>query len=762
MRELVSERRLQSSEFESGKLLAAFIKGEVKQLPVTSKVAACRLGDGAYIVCPTGNSQNYIVFDLEEAPLFTKLDETGIILAFQKTLRFALKFWDNLKLSVNERIITGSTKAVVFPYPIGMQTELRVAIERSPDERRRARREPGSALLVYKFSDHEGGGANEDARLTNFRKAGENRQQGFARVAEVLASTMNQGVAGGNKALSVTQLDADGVSRPVFNAGLEAWESILTDAQNSFVQRPLEIPHRIEGPAGTGKTLCLVLKCLRTLVDARAKDREHRALFIAHSEATKRSIEKLFLDNDEFDFFGSETPLENKVQSVKVTTLQSLCAHLLRREISESELVDRDAYESKMTQTLYALDAIDQVLKEDLDSHRPFLSTNFAKFIAETDRWIIADMLRHEISVQIKGRADEDLDKYKKLARLKIGLPLENEGDRIFTFLMYERYQYGLETAAQFDTDDVVLSAISSLSTPIWRRRRSREGYDSIFIDETHLFNLNELSVFHRLTKRDDQQPIAYSVDRSQALGDRGWTAEAFDLAFDPETKFQDKDGTEVRSIFRCSPDIVNLAFSVTSSGATLFTNFHDPLVSAISAFTVEEERKTARPRLVHYVSDDAMLAAAFVNADHMAKDMVVSKADIVMIAFGNDIFAELQLKAKTLNKPVEVVKSRGDVETVNRARLGGKFVLTAPEFVGGLEFAGAILVGVDGGRVPPRGGTAYEDSQNYLSYASHQRVYVALTRARFRVEILGIKPRGISPLLMSAISSGLLEVVDG
>ena len=44
-------------------------------------------------------------------------------------------------------------------------------------------------------------------------------------------------------------------------------------------------------------------------------------------------------------------------------------------------------------------------------------------------------MFQHEISVMIKGRADEDLEKYKRVPRLRYGLPVENEGDKAFTFL---------------------------------------------------------------------------------------------------------------------------------------------------------------------------------------------------------------------------------------------------------------------------------------------------------------------------------------
>lgn len=155
------------------------------------------------------------------------------------------------------------------------------------------------------------------------------------------------------------------------------------------------------------------------------------------------------------------------------------------------------------------------------------------------------------------------------------------------------------------------------------------------------------------------------------------------------------------------------------------------------------------------------MLNGAFTRADLLAKEMAGSKADVVIIAFGDDIFKELQLRAQASKKPVEVIKSRGDLEAVNRARQSGRFVLTAPEFVGGLEFSAAILVGVDGGRVPPKGGSSYEDSQNYLSYSSHQRVYVALTRARFRVELLGEKARGISSILTNAVQTQLLTVRD-
>ena len=64
--------------------------------------------------------------------------------------------------------------------------------------------------------------------------------------------------------------------------GFERWLTLVTDSQKHFINQPLTAPHRIEGPAGTGKTLSLILKCLAELRHAVAKNDEHRSIFVAH------------------------------------------------------------------------------------------------------------------------------------------------------------------------------------------------------------------------------------------------------------------------------------------------------------------------------------------------------------------------------------------------------------------------------------------------------------------------------------------------
>ena len=492
--------------------------------------------------------------------------------------------------------------------------------------------------------------------------------------------------------------------------------------------------------------------------EARASENDHRAIFVTHSEATRRTVQQLFLVNDE-SVLTSEQVLKQR-QGIEVTTLQQLCGVFLERKISESEFIDRDAMESKQMQALYVNDALSAALEQDYPTYKKLLSPGFKKFIDSTEKWSMAEMVQHEISVVIKGRAEEKLEHYRRLPRLPYGLPVESEHDRGFVWLIFKKYQSELQISAQFDTDDIVLTTIGQLDTPIWRRRRAKEGYDAIYIDETHLFNINELSIFHHLSRSSAEVPIAYSVDRSQAIGDRDWSDELFDSALSPDENTRMKTSkTRIVSVFRCSPDIVNLAFSVTSSGATLFTNFDDPLTMARSMFTAAEERKCAMPIATLCENDKEMIAMGFARAEALPKELDVSRSDIAVIAFSDALFSSAEDYCALHHKPVEILRKRGDIEAVRRAKNAGRLILSTPEYVGGLEFDAVVLLGVDAGRVPPTRTLDTNDSSNFLTYAAHNRLYVSITRAKFRVEIFAAKDRGLSQLLQNAVASNVLSV---
>jgi hypothetical protein len=745
--EIISARLLQSTEFSDGMELAKAV--QTRQPATVSTRLSMKTGNsGLFIYSDRADENQFVVFDTDQCNGFKSGDSLDHSLLYvQKILRFAAKYWQGAVLKKSELVITDISRGVVFPFPISQQTDIRLVIDLAPDGERLARRgKAGRYLLVFKSAE-DAANSNQDPTLGTFRRFLEDLDA----LQDELTTSTPEGPAVSIGALSSTTLrEIDDKVDP--HQAYDTWLHLLTMDQKSFVTSDLVAPKRVDGPAGSGKTVTLSLAAVHSMIAAEEKGVDHQAIFITHSEASRRSIEIMLMSMGGDQFITSQ-PAPRRLQ---VMTLQAYCADILRTEISPTELVDPDAFDAKQLQEMYVEEAL-KLAKVELSTFERFMSSTFKEYLEQEEIGLKISMLKHEIAVVIKGRSNESFDTYKQIPPLSTGLPISNEADKGFVWRVYEHYREQLEIGGQFDTDDVVLTALSQLSTPIWRRRRLRYGFDAVFVDETHLFNMNELSVFHHLTKSDARFPIAFAVDRSQAIGDRGWVNDIDLSVLVPGAKDLQTNKTDLRSIFRSSPDIVNLAFTITSSGASLFTNFEDPLLKAHSNMSFEEEKKAEVPFYSDCATDRALIERAFSVADELRSSMATSRGEIAIIAFTEELFAELQREAFARGKPVEILKQRNDNEVANRARTTSRFVLSLPDYVGGLEFDGVVLVGVDEGRFPPKITSQRSESKAYMAYSAHNRLYVAISRARYRVAILGTKERGPSSLLGAALASEIL-----
>ena len=750
--DIIAERVLQSTDFQEGQRLALNLRSGLIN-DVGPRVSASKTKHGMVAYGKNAAEQRYVVFDLEQSRIFSNATDAQAILYLQRVLRFAIKFWDKGVLTQAEKVLSATT-AAVFPYPLSQKTGVRIALDLNPDVERLAKRgRSGRYLLAYKIGTDRGEGPRETASVTTFRK--------FVDDLDGLGARFEASSRGLPPAwetnFSSTSLGMI-ASKVDIHQGYETWLRLLTEDQKKFILAPLLHPVRIDGPAGTGKTVSLSLAAIHSMRQAASEDREYQAVFITHSEASRRSISTVLEAMSGEEFMTAQA----SIRRLRVETLQSYCSGLLKQEISETEFVDPDAYDAKQLQLMYVDEALQQANTE-FEFYAKFMSPEFKAYMEDEKEEYKLPLIQHEISVVIKGRAKENLDTYKNIPHIPSALPVSSEGDKAFVWRVYERYREQLVAGGQFDTDDVVLSALSQLSTPIWRRRRARDGFDAIFVDETHLFNMNELSIFHHLTRSENLFPIAFAVDRSQAIGDRGWADDIDVASLMPSPEERSSSTTiNVKGIFRCSPDIVNLAFSITSSGASLFTNFQDPMMLAYSNMTYEEEKKAKRPYYVSYLTDTAMMDAALSVAEEMRVSMGATKRDVAIVVFEESLFRVLEKRSIEDNRPVEILKHRGDPEVVRRAQSSGRFVLSLPDYVGGLEFDGVVLVGVDDGRVPPSPHSQHSQSKAYLTFAAHNRLYVAVTRARYQVAILGVQARGPSVILKSALDAGALERRDG
>lgn len=746
--DIIAGRVFQSNDFPEGRRLALHLRsGSIED--VGPRIAISKTKHGVVAYGGNAAEQRYVVFDLDQSRIFADASNEQSILYLQRVLRFAIKFWDKGILTPAEKVLSAST-AALFPYPLSQKTGVRIAIDLNPDVERLAKRaRSGRYLLVYKISTNQGDGPQESASLATFRKFLEDLD-GLGVKLEALPGKLPPAWETNFSSTSLEPL----ASKVDMHQGYDTWLRLLTEDQKKFILAPLLHPVRIDGPAGTGKTASLSLAAIHSMRQAATEEREYQAVFFTHSEASRRNITTVLEAMGGADFMLDQA----SIRRLRVETLQSYCSGLLRQEISETEFVDADAYDAKQLQLLYVDEALRQV-RNELPSYSKFMSPEFKEYMEDEDDEFKIPLIQHEISVVIKGRAKENLDTYKKIPQIPSALPVRNEGDKAFVWRIYERYREQLVAGGQFDTDDVVLSALSQLTTPIWRRRRARDGFDAIFVDETHLFNMNELSIFHHLTRSEGSFPIAFAVDRSQAIGDRGWTDDIDVASLMPSAAERSSSTTiNVRGIFRCSPDIVNLAFSITSSGASLFTNFQDPMALAHSNMTFVEEKKAKRPYYVDFPTDAAMMDAALSVAEEMRASMSATKGDVAIVVFDESLFHDLEKRSIGENRPVEILKQRGDPEVVRRAQAAGRFILSLPDYVGGLEFDGVVLVGVDDGRVPPLPNNQHSQSKAYLTFAAHNKLYVAVTRARYQVAMLGVQARGPSAILKSALDAGALD----
>ncbi|UWQ77489.1 UvrD-helicase domain-containing protein [Leisingera sp. M658] len=755
--EFISGREYQSIDFEEGDRLIQALTKNFKLVAQMKRIVFIQDKEGVFFTTPGAwKKKRYLVIDCEQSSLFTELRSGESLQSFQKLMRFCAKYWSGGTLNKSEKIVSGTSKAVIFPLPYSTKP-YRIAIEREPmNDRLKKRDMDGHFLLVYKTGWEGADSATEVADETNFRRVFERLPEVYSDTAKIVES----GAARRSDAQVVsTTLKGRVDGKRSVHTPFDDWLPQLTKQQANFIFAPINTPHRLQGPAGTGKTLSLLLRTVSALRSAEKQSRGCNALLVTHSEATRQSIKDALSAIDQDGFQDRDRNVE--AVSLSVETLASLCASVLRQSISETEFVDRDAQDSKILQQMYIEQALEQVRSEDFSSFKPHLSDSFKSIFEQKTDEELSVLFQHEISVLIKGRAGDSFDVYKNCPSLKYGLPIENDADKGLSFRVFTRYQEQLEASSQFDTDDVVISAIGQLDTPIWRRRRAREGYDFIAVDETHLFNINELHVFHHFTRNADMLPISFTVDHAQAVGDRGWNdIDTFAELFGADSNTIEEK-TAVHAVFRSSPQIRDFCQSVLASGATLFTNFDDTLSSTSSAFTTEDERRSQPVRYIEFADDKTLVEGAFKRADELQAATQASRSQVLITTLDDALLNLLRDYSSSNKKPVTYLERRGDYTAIRQAEKSGHMVLGHADFVGGLEFDVVVVVGVDKGRVPREGETENSNSRSFASYAAHNRLYVASSRARYGLDILGVQSRGPSELLAVATGNGLIDGAD-
>ncbi|MCF2354917.1 UvrD-helicase domain-containing protein [Klebsiella pneumoniae] len=718
-RKIVSERMLQSADYDKGQILARLLKdGKISDFSLDIK--ALSINSGIYILSKNPNKKNLLIFDTTTFNGFQR-SSSEVVTILQKSCRLAIKLWDKIGHSPCEKIINGTSLIALLPLSFTTGKSYKVILDKSPDKERQEKRNESSFLIFQDGYDT----AENEPKLANFRKA----KEGFLEIdpLTLFKSSENQSDPSSSY-LSVSEIhEAGNLNNP--HMGLDYWTKNLTESQKKFVFSESFGPDILKGAAGTGKTLSLILRSVVQLKNAKKTDNQLRAIFITHSIATKNNIENLIASNGGDEFINS-----GKLQSIEVTTLQEWCINNLGNRISATEYLDSDALESKQLQLLYINEALEDFFIKDYAGSLNFISPKLKKFFGNNDPWGISILLQEEISTYIKGRAGDDLKTYMSLPRTKNIIPIENDDDFKTIFSIYNKYQEKLIALNLFDSDDITLSALKETSTPIWKRRRMTAGFDIMYIDETHLFNINELSLFHNLLKPNSNH-IVFTMDRSQATGDTTITKE--DVAKELDANLANEHG--LSAVFRSSEHIINLASCVLASGATLFQELENPLAESMTGHTSLIEDKCCVPYIITKQNASEVYRASFSFVDHIAQELDISKSDVLIVPCTDQVFKELKNFAESNDKEYISIERRGDNLAVEAAATNNLYVIGGMDYIGGLEFSVVVIVGADSDKFPEQS-TYTGESLHFINYSSFNKLYVAITRAKYQIAFIAEK----------------------
>lgn len=745
--ELINNIQMQSIEFDlSREFISCLRKGEVKDIIKT--VGMVQTKEGLLI---GGNklTNTFLLFDLEQCNIIEKCSDQELLIVLQKSFRFAVRFWNRQSFTTCEKIF--KDKTVIFPFPFSMNSSNRIVIARNISDKRLDSRGINNSLLAYKYNDEStAASVEENPETNNYRKGGEEylKNKNALRGLLVKKAGNNNKKKENESAVQIVRLEHMIADSSFKYMDFDRQFQLLTSSQKKIVDyEDLGTPIKIAGPAGTGKTASMVLRAVKMLREASERKKDIFIYFFTHSKSTEAAVKQMFSIMAEQEWFEEGNP-----QHIKITTLQDFCVSYIK--LNNTQIIDLDASEAKQYQLLLIQDAYSKIIEKNIfNTFRCLMSEKAVSFFEQEEENKIIMLLQYEFSVNIKGMSEGDLEKYKKIKAIKNGIPFEKEADKEFVYRIYTAYQQSLESQSVYDTDDIILEALARLNAPLWRRERSRLGIDYLFVDEMHLFNLNEQQLFHYLTKDVTKIPICFALDYGQIIGERA----DLDKSYIEEEFSNDKAYCqEFGTVFRSSQQIAELCASITASGALLFDAFINPYKYCESRFTAKEEEMCGVPKLIMYENDKEMMDSLEKHVKGLVNHFKCPLNEIALVFFDERLL-ESDIKFKVGKYSVSYIDGRRN-GTIDAKQ--DKIVCSLPEYINGLEFTCVVLVGVDEGRVPQSG--IFDISTNFLRYNALNKLYLACSRAKYSVTILGTNIRGRSSCLEHSIECETIEVEKG
>ena len=530
----------------------------------------------------------------------------------------------------------------------------------------------------------------------------------------------------------------------------------LTVAQRRFVDLPLSGSARLVGPAGSGKTVALVVKCLRDLKTPTEAQSHKRFLFLTHAASTATGIENLILGMDPergIELLASDRP------ALVITTLYSLANGQMRYDLDDLSPVSLDGHDGRAFQADVLNDVIEQYRQSDWIAFKSGCSAPFVAYIEadkdSTERRFFLWELLNEFACVLDAEGvrsgNARRDQYIGEKRKAWMMVLQVKEEREVVLNLYDRFRSWLRNAKAIGSDQMIADFLNHLDSFRWEATRALEGYDAVFVDELHLFNKQERMIFRHLLRSPDAPPAVFmAYDAKQSPRDTFLSLPSADVQkydFWRDAKLGKVEKIELVDVFRYSPQISRALSCIDQSFPGQDLDDDWPIYSGVS-----RTEDGPIPVVCALKSTIATYTIVFKRARELQRALGKERR-VAVLCVSNESFKSY-LEFTDLRDYFHAITSRDDASGIPQS--ARKFLFSMPEYVAGLQFDTVLLIDVNRGEVPD-GPYAAAALRKFVS-----QVYLGASRAERQLEIYSsLDHGGISQIVSRAVLDGVITKVE-
>jgi len=528
---------------------------------------------------------------------------------------------------------------------------------------------------------------------------------------------------------------------------IEDWiDRQLTLQQKQFVDAPLNRPIRLRGSAGTGKTQCMAIKCLKEIFEAQEREVPIRIAFLTHSSSVAHEVVE--------GMIWALDPENRRRSHLWVGSLYEFAKEKLGYELRNIVPLSLDGVEGRAEQRKLLSDCVEDCIKDSNFKERSHKCSDFVRSgLADLNDRFLSE-LANEVACSldsegVKKTDQEKIGKYLHGSRHPWQMQLENLEDRQVILDIYEKYADLLVDTDTINLDQMIADLYGYLNSNAWRINVRSQGFDLVFIDELHCFNRYERLVFHLLLRESEinraQKTLFMAYDMRQSTDDRALFSPGGIGRFFQTLQAGESELVELTQVFRSTPEIALLLECVDRAFPAL-----DLEGEWRTYFGESDQEQGDVPRLCLYSDVVSMLDGVIDEAYRYSRQG--GGKNVAVLCMSESEFPKFANAGRYRNK-ISVVTNNTDLSPIKSAKT--RCIFSMPENVAGLQFDRVYVVNVD----------RRELDADELTVGARRRVlsrlYLAASRAsRYLTLAASEDCGGYSRVLNSAVQVDAIELL--